>query len=363
MTSDRATGGASRTAEAAAARGGGRSSRAELRRLAEQAAGAFPRLLVESERIAATVTPGIHGRRRVGSGDAFWQYRRYQFGDPVSLIDWRQSAKRMRSYVRQNEWEAAESIWLWRDNSPSMHWHSLPGLPSKVHRASVLLVAIASLLVRGGERVALLHEPDPPTTGRATLDRLAVYLTRTGQVPDMPAQDVAADRMRGPSAASAAASGAEGDWPASLPHQRDLPRFARAIWFSDFLSPLARIEAAVRRDAARGVSGHLVQILDPAEADLPYAGRIRFAGLEGEGRYTVDRVEAIRPQWIARLQARHEALRRIAAGAGWTFAVHRTDQPPQTALLALYAALSGDPSVGARTVQRAADPAAGAGGT
>ena len=166
--------------------GGARSSRAELRKLAEQAAGAFPRLLVEAERIAATVTPGIHGRRRVGSGDAFWQYLRYQFGDPVSLIDWRQSAKRTRSYVRQNEWEAAESIWLWRDNSPSMHWHSLPQLPAKVQRASVLLVAIASLLVRGGERVGLLHEQDPPTTGRATLDRIAVYLTRSGQTPDMP---------------------------------------------------------------------------------------------------------------------------------------------------------------------------------
>ncbi|MEQ8344317.1 MAG: DUF58 domain-containing protein [Sneathiellaceae bacterium] len=359
MTSDRATGGTNRTAEAApAGSGGARSSRAELRRLAEQAAGAFPRLLVESERIAATVTPGIHGRRRVGSGDAFWQYRRYQFGDPVSLIDWRQSAKRMRSYVRQNEWEAAESIWLWRDNSPSMHWHSLPGLPSKVHRASVLLVAIASLLVRGGERVGLLHEPDPPTTGRATLDRLAVYLTRTGQTPDMPAQEAPATARP---AAKGAAMGAEGDWPASLPYQRDLPRFARAIWFSDFLSPLARIEAAVRRDAARGVGGHLVQILDPAEADLPFSGRVRFGGLEGEGRHTVDRVEAIRPQWLERLQARHEALRRIAAGAGWTFAVHRTDHPPQTALLALYAALSGDPSVGARTVQRSPDPDAGTG--
>ncbi|MFC3229597.1 DUF58 domain-containing protein [Marinibaculum pumilum] len=338
--------------------GGARSSRAELRKLAEQAAGAFPRLLVEAERIAATVTPGIHGRRRTGSGDAFWQYRRYQFGDPVSLIDWRQSAKRTRSYVRQNEWEAAESIWLWRDNSPSMHWQSLPQLPAKVQRASVLLVAIASLLVRGGERVGLLHEPDPPTTGRATLDRIAVYLTRSGQTPDMPAATETRTAAGGIPAATRD-SGAEGDWPASLPYQRDLPRFARVIWFSDFLSPLARIEDAVRRDAARGVNGHLVQILDPAEEDLPFEGRVRFAGLEGEGRYTVDRVEAIRGQWKERLHARHEALRRIAAGAGWTFSVHRTDQPPQTALLALYAALSGDPSLGAGAAPREPGIAAG----
>jgi len=347
-----------------------RTSRAELRHLAEQAAAAFPPLLVEAERIAATVAPGTHGRRRVGSGDAFWQYRRYQFGDPVALIDWRQSAKRVRSYVRQNEWEAAESVWLWRDNSPSMHWHSEGVRVSKLHRASVLLMATATLLVRGGERVGLLDESDPPTTGRATLDRLAVYLTRTGRSPDMPEADTEPRATGRRIPGGDGAQGAEGDWPASLPRQQDLPRFARTVWFSDFLSPLARIEAAVRRDAARGITGHLVQVLDPAEEDLPYSGRVRFAGVEGEGRHIVDRVEEVRPRWIERLQLRHEAMRRIAASTGWTFSVHRTDRPPQTALLALYAALSGDPSLGTRSLgaprgnapPAGSFPAAGGGG-
>lgn len=327
-------------------------TRAELRNQAEQAASAFPPLLVEAERIAATVAPGIHGRRRVGSGDSFWQFRRYQFGDPAALIDWRQSAKRTRNYVRQNEWEAAESVWLWSDNSPSMHWRS-DGVPvTKVRRAAVLLLATAALLVRGGERVGLLDETAPPTTGRATLDRLAVLLTRSGQTAEMPARADSA----GPGPDRGAQAGdpqAEGDWPASLPRQRDLPRFARTVWFSDFLSPLARIEGAVRRDAAKGIFGHLVQIIDPAEEDLPYMGRVRFAGVEGEGNHTVDRVETIRPQWAERLRLRHDALRRIAASTGWTFSTHRTDRPPQTALLALYAALSGDPSMGAAPVRPA----------
>lgn len=336
------------------------STRAELRNQAEQIASAFPPLLVEAERIAATVAPGIHGRRRVGSGDSFWQYRRYQFGDPAALIDWRQSAKRTRNYVRQNEWEAAESVWLWRDNSPSMHWHSEGAPVDKVQRAAVLLLAAAALLVRGGERVGLLDETAPPTTGRATLDRLAAHLTRSGQIVGKPAQTASDTARPGPQADTQAAdSQTGGEWQASLPPPRDLPRFARAVWFSDFLSPLAGIEAAVRRDAAKGIFGHLVQIIDPAEEDLPYAGRVRFAGVEGEGNHVIDRVETIRPQWMERLRQRHEALRRIAASTGWTFSTHRTDRPPQTALLALYAALAGDPSLGAGPARPApAHPAA-----
>src|SRR3546814_8874217 len=70
---------------------------------------------------------GVHGRRRVGPGDAFWQFRRYSPGDAISRIDWRQTAKRTHTFIRENEWEAAESVWLWRDASPSMRWKSPQG--------------------------------------------------------------------------------------------------------------------------------------------------------------------------------------------------------------------------------------------
>ena len=95
-----------------------------VRQRGEQLAAALPPLLVAAERVAATVAQGVHGRRRVGTGDAFWQFRQYQFGDAASRVDWRRSGKSDRLFVRETEWAAAESVWLWRDGSASMRWKS-----------------------------------------------------------------------------------------------------------------------------------------------------------------------------------------------------------------------------------------------
>ena len=287
------------------------SSANKLRQGAEQIAAVLPPLLVAAERVAATVAQGVHGRRRVGTGDAFWQYRRYQPGDPATVIDWRQSAKRQGYYVRQNEWEAAESVWLWRDASPSMAWSSKFATVEKRERANVLLLAMASLLIRGGERIGLLGIDRNATTGRAVLDRMA----RTMLLSDTQNE--------------------------SLPPAVELPRFAHVVLIGDFLSPLPEIEKRLRHFAGAGISGHVLQIMDPAEQDLPFKGRLRFEGMEGENGLTIGRVETLKADWTTRLERRHAALKAMSQRSGWTFATHRTDRPPQTALLALYTALSG----------------------
>ena len=78
-----------------------------------------PDLLVEARRIVNTVIAGWHGRRKRGIGENFWQFRPYVEGDS-SRIDWRRSARDDHTYVRDREWEAAHTVWLWADPSPSM---------------------------------------------------------------------------------------------------------------------------------------------------------------------------------------------------------------------------------------------------
>ncbi len=282
-----------------------------LRLRAEELAVGLPSLLVRAERIAATVSQGVHGRRRVGAGETFWQFRRYQPGDPTSAIDWRQSAKSVPLYIRQNEWEAAQSIWLWRDASRSMDYRSEFAPTDKKQRASLLLLALTCLLTRAGEQVALLGREAKPRTGPATIDRIAAAM------------------ILGP----------DGDG-ASLPEVIKLPPQAQVVLIGDFLSPLAEIDQRVRGYAGDRVSGHLLQVVDPAEEDLPFTGRARFEGVEGEGTHTVGRVEALRADYGRRIARRAEGLKAIARAAGWSFASHRTDRPPQTALLALFMALS-----------------------
>ena len=121
----------------------------------------LPPLLIRTERVAASVAHGLHGRRRAGPGETFWQFRGYQPGDSTRRIDWRKSAKSQRLFVRQTEWEAAQNVWLWRDASASMQYRSSERWPKKVARAELLLLAIASLLARGGERLIVSAQETP----------------------------------------------------------------------------------------------------------------------------------------------------------------------------------------------------------
>ncbi len=280
-----------------------RSGQAVLR--AEALGATLPPLLVAAERVAATVAQGVHGRRRVGQGDSFWQFRPYQAGDAPGRIDWRQSAKSARTYVRETEWEAAQTVHLWRDGSASMHWRSGAAMPTKVERADLLLLATASLLLRGGERVRLL--------GQRTSGSLAA---------------MAASLEAGPAGGG-------------LPPPAALPAHGRVVLIGDFLQPLEDIQRTVAQLAAIPVRGHLLQILDPAEALLPYSGRVRFRGVEADGDMLVPQVEGIRDAYASALAAQQAGLGALCRAANWGFATHRTDAQPATALLGLYTALAG----------------------
>ena len=128
----------------------------------------LPPLVVEAERVASTVMQGVHGRRRSGMGDSFWQFRPYLAGDAASRVDWRQSAKAERLYVRETEWEAAQTVVLWRDGGPRMQWRSHLAEVTKKDRASLLLLALAALLLRGGERI-VRDNVTPPAPWRDLL--------------------------------------------------------------------------------------------------------------------------------------------------------------------------------------------------
>ncbi len=276
---------------------------------AETLAGHFPALLLSAERIAASVAAGVHGRRRAGPGEQFWQFKRYQAGDPASKIDWRASARSQHALIREREWEAAQTAFLWLDRSASLDWASSPKLSRKSERAELLLLSLADLLLRGGERVGLLGSPTPPLSGRGLLGRLAIQLQ---QLPAGPA----------------------------LPPLRTYPRNARIVLFGDFLDPIPELAQRFKTIFAQGLQGHLVQILDPAEESLPYSGRIDFNGLEGEGRFLAPRAEKLRDAYLAKLAEHRAELTSMVGRLGWTISRHRTDKRPELALMNIHTALS-----------------------
>ena len=281
-----------------------------LRAEAESYSDRLPGLLVEAERIAATVSQGVHGRRRTGVGETFWQYRPYQPGEPATDIDWRQSARSRHLFVRQQEWEAAQSIWIWVDQSPSMRFRSLAADSLKRDRALLLGLALAALLVRGGERIAVLGSGRRPASGSFALSRLAEDLL---------------------------AAGAD---PASLPPEAELPRHARLVLLSDWLQEPEALDRRLGTLAAARLETILVQVIDPAEEELPFDGRTLFAGLEGEGEALIGNVGEIRERYHRLFEAHHDMLGNIARRLGWSHVRHRTDHSATSGLLPVYALMA-----------------------
>ena len=224
-------------------------------------------LLVNAERLAAAVSLGVHGRRKAGMGESFWQFRRYTPEDSASAIDWRQSAKSQNLFVREREWEAAQSVWFWCDASAGMQFAS--GKVTKAERAKLLGLALASLLVRGGERVALFGEVQAPASSRAALRRIGQTLVEQAGGPPLPPDSAIAKN-------------------------------AQFVWFGDFLSPVAEIETTLRRLSRSAVTGQLVHIIDPAEEDFPYSGRVRFEDSAGLMNETIGRAETVAGAYRAR---------------------------------------------------------------
>jgi uncharacterized protein (DUF58 family) len=279
----------------------GRIDHAGQRQMAEGLASAMPRLAADARRAAASVNAGVHGRRRSGQGESFWQFRPFVSGEAASRVDWRRSAREDRLHVREREWEAAQSVWLHIDRSPSMDYRSTLSPMAKSERAIILGLAAADMLVRGGERVGLMGL-SPAMASRRIIERLADVML----VQKNPSRDLPND---------------------------PLPPRSEALIISDFIAPIPEIESSLKALAGRGARGHLILVSDPAEELFPFTGQTEFIDPEDGFRLRLGEAGELAAGYHARLGAHREALRRIANTLGWTLTPHVTDKPASEALL------------------------------
>jgi uncharacterized protein (DUF58 family) len=279
---------------------------------AQQRAALVPDCLVEAKRIANTVIAGWHGRRKRGIGENFWQFRPYTEGESLSRIDWRRSARDDHTYIRDHEWEAAHTIWLWADMSPSMMYKSTYGNVSKESRALVLMLALAEILARSGERIGCPGIMEP-ISARNAAERLATALMHTP--------------LNG-----------------GLPQTGMIRGWSDIVLIGDFLDDADNVMARLGPLARRGLRGHVVEIADPAEETFPYSGRTEFTDPETGSRLTAGRAESIRDDYQRAYLARRDSLGQSLRHLGWSFVTHRTDHLASEALVAVHIHLSGMPA-------------------
>jgi uncharacterized protein (DUF58 family) len=177
---------------------------------------------------------------------------------------------------------------------------------TKLYRALVIALALAEVLVEGGERVGI------PGLMRPTGSRNVVELM---------AQSIVHDRSER----------------ASLPPDFSPSPLAEIVLLSDLWSEIGDVRRTITQFSGGGARGHVVQIVDPAEETFPYWGRIEFVEPEGAGRITAGRAESWKVDYTARVQRHRDEIRSETDRLGWSFAIHRTDRPASELLLALQA--------------------------
>lgn len=283
-------------------------------------AASLPRLVLEARRIAATVIHGLHGRRRAGHGESFWQYRRFVSGEPAQNVDWRRSARDDHLYVREQEWEAAHTIWLWPDRSLSMAFASKGARDSKLERALIVTFALAELLVSGGERVGIPGLMNP-TSSRNVIDKMAQAMLHDAAHRD------------------------------SLPPAFVPSALSEVVVLGDFWSPISDIRTMLAGLSSAGAHGTLVQVNDPAEETFPYSGRVEFVEPESGNTITAGRAQTWTEDYVARVAAHRDEIRSETAKLGWLFSTHTTDRSAAELLLFLHAGMAVNRAAGGSMVK------------
>ena len=188
---------------------------------------------------------GFHGRRRAGQGENFWQYRQAVPGDPRSAVDWRRSGKSDQQFIREMEWEAAQTVSIWVDDAQSMDYRDAEHFKarSKCERAALLALALSVLLIRAGERVALMGtDAAQPRAGRAQLNRMAHGARHR-------ARDVRPDY--------------------GVPPADRMAQGGRAVFFSDFLGDIEAMKPALAHAADRGCAAASCRCWTRARRSFP----------------------------------------------------------------------------------------------
>lgn len=273
----------------------------------------LPDLVVKAREIASSVVHGVHGRRRAGAGENFWQFRPFGAGESAHRIDWRRSARDDRLFVREREWEAAHTYFLWMDCSPSMAFVSSLAMDAKIDRAVTLGLALADILVQGGERVGCLGLTNAMST-RDIIERLACALQSAGDLVTKQ----------------------------ELPPAAPLPQRAKAVLISDFLCDPAALAGRLTQLSSGGAAGCLLMIADPSEETFPFEGETLFLDTDSEASFHAGRAQSWRDIYVERLARHRDSVAQAAKSAGFSFSLHRTDRPAAEAAMAISMALYTD---------------------
>lgn len=257
---------------------------------------------------------GLNRSVRVGPGMEFSQYRGYERGDDLRLLDWKMLARSGRYYIKQSEIESHVTIKFILDASASME-HKEDAL-SKLQFARTIIACLAYLAHRQGDAVGLfaLNEREfkqlYPKTDQKQYHRMLLELLNVNAQGKWPKTAVPAKSIQG-------LGGKE-----LLFFITDMYEEGQEL--TDFISGLktAKNEVVV------------VQLTGKAEMELAYQNQVTFEDLETGAKVKVD-VNKARKAYTTALAQQTKALKDQLLYKGIGYHRFQMDEP-LGALLAVF---------------------------
>ena len=274
-----------------------------MRLNAEELSNKIPSLYVKADRIANTIWEGMHNRNKDGLGDNFWQFRKYEYGDPAHLIDWKKTAKSNETFIQEKELQTLQNFVIWIDTSKSMNFRSSESIDTKLYRANLFTLALTIILSKSGENIVL--------------NGLKTELLKGGNAVNFVSNQInekVTDSFK------------------SSPNINEIKNNSDVILIGDFLNNINETEKTIKELSNRGINGIIIQILDPAERFFPYKGRINFNGLEGEKNILIGKAESVRNDYKKAIKIHIEKLEKLTTSYSWKYILDNSDQDASISL-------------------------------
>ena len=278
-----------------------------MRLQAEKLAIIAPDLKIRANKLANTVWEGIHNRNKAGIGDNFWQFKKYEYGDPVHLIDWKKSAKSSSFFIQEQELSTVQNINIWRDSSNSMNYSSRKSLDKKIYIANLITLVLSMILIKQSEKVKIngsnINYSNSEEAINLISDQLSNIKTNNNNFK---------------------------------PNIEEIDNGSNCILIGDFLYSTENIEKIIKNLSSRKINGMLIHIIDPAEQKFPFKGRVNFKGLEGENPHLIGNAESVQKEYLKKFKKHLDTIKIITESYKWNYFMHITDQELVELVIKIY---------------------------
>lgn len=275
---------------------------------------------------------GLHKSPSKGHSVEFLQHREYVRGDDLRRVDWKVWGRQDKLTVKEFEEETSLRLTLLVDASASMDY-AAGNRPSKYDCGAMLAAALAWLALSHGDAAGAslfddrLRSTVPARHRRSQLSEICDLL----EAPPPGAGTTSSDGAPGRDGDT----GSEGapNFLAVLRHAAEsLPRRGLVIIISDLLGDRDGLLRGLRLLARRGHDLAILHVMDDDELDFQFDGPTRFEGLELPARLACN-PRALREGYLEALEAFLTDVRHTAGSVQADYALVRTGEPPEQALV------------------------------